>query len=415
MLAGGEADRVSQPAMASGTLRGPEASMSQQLRSSLVVCVLGALVACSGKSEGDSGAGGGGEDTAAAGVDPSAWSVAEKGPYNLGHTSTTVAYTTALGTSREILVHVWYPTEDTTGEDVRYDAVFADPVSLGEATPIAPVHADGYPVLVHSHGYWGVAGGVRFLAERLASHGWVTIAPEHEGNTFSDGFPSFSEVPPTAEMIHRPQDMTAALDAVAAEGLLAGPLNVAAVGLSGHSRGAYTAWASAGGTFDAQAVAAACAGENGAFGTGSCTPEEEAVFLSGDLADPRFKATTLLDGSIRRDLFGDTGHQGAQTPFLSLSRDNEGSAEQFDTVDGLDFTWLAVEGSCHETFNLGVEAATLEACETFDVDRGWELTATYTFAFLRHHLLGDVSAETVGILDGSTEVDPAVVYHHRDP
>ena len=381
-----------------------------------VALVLAALLTggCAGKSSDESGTPST-DDSAAPTLDPSSWSVTERGPFAAGHLSTAVTYTTALGESREILVHVWYPTEDTTGAEVRYDAVFADPESLGGATPAAPVHDGGYPVLVHSHGHWGVAGGVRFLAQHLASHGWVTIAPEHEGNTFQDGFPSYDGDTPTHQFIDRPEDMTAALDAIAGGDLLAGPLQADRAGLSGHSRGAYTAWASAGGTFDADAIAAACAGETDAFSTGSCTPEEEAVFLSGTLADDRFQASILLDGGIRRLLFGDTGHRGATTPFLSLTRDDEGSAQQFDSVDQLDFTWLPVEGACHETFNLGFEASTLAPCETFDVDRGWALTATYSFAFLRHHLLGDDSDEIVDILDGTTVVDAAARYHHKDP
>lgn len=382
-------------------------------RASTALLAWCALSACSGKSASDTSTEGG--DSGSDVVDPLAWSVSGNGPYNTGHLSTTVTYDTLLGEPREILVHVWYPTEAENGEEVRYDALFVDPTSLGGATPAAPVHAGGYPVLVHSHGHWGVAGGVRFLAERLASHGWVTVAPEHAGNTFQEGFPSFEGDSPTSHYIDRPSDMTAALDALATGGWLAGDIQADAVGLSGHSRGAYTAWASSGATFDAESITAGCAGETDAFPTRTCTADEEAVFRSGQLADDRFAASVLLDGSIRRSLFGETGHRGASTPFLAMSQANDGSAEQFETVDQLDFTWLAVDGACHETFNLGIEASTQSPCETFDVDRGWDLTATYTFAFLRHHILGDEGAETVGILDGSTEVDAAVQYHHKDP
>lgn len=374
----------------------------------LLSLLLAGTTACSGKSASETGA-------SLFGTDPAAWSVTEPGPYRTGHRTELVTYTTPLGDSRQVAVNLWYPTEETSGEEVRYDTLFVDPDSLGGAVPIEPIHAGGYPVLVHSHGHWGVAGGVRFLAQRLASHGWVTVAPEHAGNTFSDGFPAFEGDSPTVHYIDRPTDMAAVLDALAASEWLRGPIQADAVGLSGHSRGAYTGWTSAGASFDPDALAAACAGENTAFPTGSCTEEEAAVFLSGDLADDRFAATILLDGTIRRELFGAGGHRTAFTPFLALSQDHEGHAEQFDSIDALDFTWLPVEGACHETFNLGIEAATGAPCDTFDVDRGWDLTATYSFAFLRHHLLADHSPETLGILDGSIEVDPAVAFHHKSP
>ena len=319
-----------------------------------------------------------------------------------------------MGDPRTIPVHVWYPTEDTRGEAVRYESLFAHEAALGGAAPAAPLRDAGYPVMVQSHGHFGVAGAVAYWAERLVSQGWVVVAPDHVGNTFQDGFPDFSEPSPTAHYIERPGDVSAALDHVATANLLAGPLQTDAVALSGHSRGAYTVWTAAGATFDPDVLAAACAGETGAFPTGSCTADEQAAFASGDLADPRFQASLVLDGGIR-DLFGDAGHATARTPFLALRKggsDPDAQAE-FDRMDPLDYTWVSVDGACHETFNLGVEAATLQPCSTFDVQRGWDLTATYAAAFFRHHLLGDDAADTVGVLSGSVEVDAAATLRAR--
>ena len=351
---------------------------------------------------------------AAAAVDPLSWPAAEPGPYRLGYLQTEVTYTTALGESHTAPVHVWYPTDDTSGAEVRYDAIFTHEAALGGAAPAAPVHDGGYPVMVQSHGHFGVAGAVAYWADRLVSQGWVVIAPEHVGNTFHEGFPDFSEPSPSVHYIERPGDVSAALDHVATADLLAGPLQTDAVALSGHSRGAYTVWAAAGASFDPDFVAAACAGENTFFPTGSCTPDEQAAFLSGDLADPRFQASLVLDGGIR-DLFGDAGHATAHTPFMTLRKsasDAEAQVE-YDRMDPLDYTWVSVEGACHETFNLGVEAATLQPCDTFEVERGWHVTATYAAAFFRHHLLGDDAADTVGVLDGSVTVDAAATLRSR--
>jgi predicted dienelactone hydrolase len=347
-------------------------------------------------------------------VDPLSWPAAEPGPYQLGYLLTEATYTTALGEPHTVPVHVWYPTQDTTGAAVRYEALFAHEAALGGAAPAPPVHDGGYPVMVQSHGHFGVAGAVAYWADRLVSQGWVVIAPDHVGNTFQAGFPDFSEPSPTVHYIERPGDVSAALDHVATADLLAGPLQTDAVALSGHSRGAYTVWAAAGARFDPEFLAAACAGENGAFPTGACTADEQAAFASGALADPRFQASLVLDGGIR-DLFGETGHAAAHTPFLTLRKsasDPDAQAE-FDRMDPLDYTWVSVEGACHETFNLGVEASTLQPCDTFEVERGWHLTATYAAAFFRHHLLGDDAAETVGVLDGSIAVDAAATLRSR--
>jgi predicted dienelactone hydrolase len=332
----------------------------------------------------------------------------------VGHLVTEASYTDALGEPRTIRVLVWYPTEATEGGEVRYDSIFIQPSVLGDAAPAAPVHDGGYPTIVHSHGAWGVAGGAGYWGERLVSQGWVLIAPEHAGDTFSDGFPNFSGTTPSNHYIHRPQDMTAALDHVAGAGLLAGDLRTDAVALSGHSRGAYTAWASSGGTFDADIVAAACAGEQDFFPSRSCTPEEQAVFTSGALDEPRVQASLVLDGGIR-SIFGDEGHRSVHAPFFVM-RKVEGSGSdqaEYDRMDGVDYTWVSVEGACHETFNVGVEASTQAPCETFEQQRGWDMTATYAAAFFRRALLGDEGEETVGIVEGTIEVDPAVTLQAR--
>lgn len=383
------------------------------MRPALTVLLLS--TACSGEPDkadtgAGTGAGTGGEPT----VDPRAWSPTEDGPYNLGHLVTEARYTDALGEPRAISVHVWFPTEDTEGDEVRYDALFIQPSALGGATPAAPVHDGGYPTIVHSHGAWGVAGGAGYWGERLVSQGWVLIAPEHRGDTFSDGFPDFSATTPSNHYIHRPQDMTAALDHVAGAGLLAGELQLDAVALSGHSRGAYTAWASSGGTFDAEVLAAACAGDDTFFPSRSCTPDEEAAFLSGVLDEPRIQASLVLDGGIRA-IFGDEGHRSVHAPFFVMRRPDAGGSDQaeFDRMDGIPYTWVSVEGACHETFNVGVEASTRSPCETFEQQRGWDMTATYAAAFFRHTLLGDDGAEVAGIVAGTVEVDPAVTLQAR--
>ena len=354
------------------------------------------------------------DDTAGIPVDPLDWSPTEDGPFRVGHQRTEASYTDALGEPRTIAVHVWYPTHDTDGAEVRYDSLFVQPDVLGDAAPAAPVHAGGYPTIVHSHGAWGVAGGAGYWGARLVSQGWVLIAPEHAGDTFSDGFPGFSGTTPSNHYIHRPQDMTAALDHVAGAELLAGPLQTDAVALSGHSRGAYTAWAAAGGTFDPDIVAAACAGEQDFFPTRSCTTEEQAVFVSGALDEPRFQASLVLDGGIR-SIFGEDGHRSVHAPFLILRKPDSGGSDQaeFDRMEGITYTWVSVEGACHETFNVGVEASTQSPCETFEQQRGWDLTATYATAFFRHHLLDDDGAGTTGIVDGTTNVDPAATMQSR--
>ena len=330
--------------------------------------------------------------------------------------SSKTTYTTALGTPRTIPVHVWYPTEDdlgaSPGDEVRYDGLFAHDSAIANGSLAPAVHANGYPVVVHSHGRWGVAGGVAFWADRLVSQGFVVVAPGHVGNTFSEGFPDFSGDSPTTHYIERPQDASAALDALAAGELLDGNFQLDAVGLSGHSRGAYTAW-SAGWHIWLAAVEPAPV-LPATFPQEPARPLSLRSFSRATLADDRFRAILTLDGGIR-GLFGDAGHTSMHGPVMAMRKPDDGGADQaeFDQLEGLDYTWVSVEGACHESFSLGIEVATLGPCETLDQQRGWDLTATYAFAFFRRHLLADDGAELTAILDGSTGVDPTVATKRR--
>lgn len=343
----------------------------------------------------------------------------EDGPFAQGHQRLSFSYVAPLGDERALEVEVFYPTEATAGDPVRYDSTFVDVATLGNAPPAPPVTPDGYPVVVHSHGHCGIAGGAGFWSQRLVSQGWVVIAPRHIGDTLQEGFPDCDHRSPASHYLERPADLSAAVDFVAGADVLDGPLDLRAMGASGHSRGAYSLWALSGATFDPDAVAAACAGENGAIPAGSCTPAEAEVFLSGVLADDRVVASLALDGDIRRSFFGDTGHQGVSGPFVKLSRadDPDGSRQAiYEGMDGIDFAWGAVEGACHESFNVVLDPGQgLQPCPTLDREAGLGLTAVYAAALFRSAVLGDDSEETLGILDGSIEVDPAVTWQRRLP
>jgi hypothetical protein len=90
--------------------------------------------------------------------------------------------------------------------------------------------------------------------------GWPS-RPDHVGNTLRD-----TPSPLPAAIFHlRARDASAALDALSAAPLrdaLAGPIRTDRALLVGHSAGAHTTWAAAGATYDADAVAARCAGPN---------------------------------------------------------------------------------------------------------------------------------------------------------
>lgn len=338
--------------------------------------------------------------------DPLSFDLHEPGPFRVGYAQIIVDYD-VLGEVRSIPVSVWYPTEATSGAPVRYIDLYVDAVAMGGAPATAPLAAEGYPVLLHSHGYQGFSGTSAFLMHHFASHGWVAIAPEHVDNLLTRSLDPL----PTSHHIHRPLDMRAALSAAAAQAdaLLAGPLDLSRVAMSGHSFGVYTSWATAGGTMDAERIAAACAGD-GTFETNTCTPEEQALLLSPTLAAPEVSASVLLAGGIRRSLFGEAGHRSVGGPMLSLTGSEDGNSgqEQYDSTQGIDLTWVELEGGCHQTFALGT-------CDTLPTEDGYRIVRSWSLAFLRHHLQGDVSDATLALIRGEAPVDPRATTQVRVP
>ncbi len=330
-------------------------------------------------------------DTASTAIDPLSWPVDADGPYHVGFRSWEVTYDSLAGGERTISINAWYPTEDEDGDPAMYLGAFPDAESFDGATLATSVYAGGYPVHVHSHGYQGYGGTSADLMRHHASHGWIAVAPDHINNTLLD----HEDPLLTAHYVHRPEDITAALDALAAEFPEA---NTDAVVMSGHSFGAsYTTWASAGATYDAEALKASCP----KLAEGQCSEAELAAFLSGELDEPRVVAAIPMAGAIRRSFFGDEGHRSVHAPFLIMSGTEDGNsvAESWDSMGGVERTWISLEGGCHQTFALG-------ACETLDVDEGFRIVNAYALAFGRSVLLSDASV--AGILDGSEEVSSAV-------
>ena len=373
------------------------------LHRSLLLLLVALLAGCPPASDDDDSAVGDDDDDD--GVDPLSWPVDALGPYNAGWRAWDITYTPIGGEEdRTIGFNVWYPTEAETGDEVRYMGVFLDEVTLGGAPATPPVHDGSYPVMVYSHGFQGWSGTSADLCRYFASHGWVVVAPDHTGNTFLD----HQDPLVTSHYLDKPQDLSAVLDAL--EGLpatdeLAGLADTSRVVLSGHSFGAYATWALLGATYDPDSIDAACSG-GGGLPTGQCTQAQRDAFLSGQIDDARVVGTIPMAGTIRRSFFGDAGHRTVRGPvlFQSGTNDQVGQQAQWDSMDQVDFTWIEIEGGCHQTFALG-------QCDTLDSEEGFAIVDTYAFAFARSVILSDDSV--AGILDGTTPVSDKVTFQTR--
>ncbi|MFZ5479624.1 MAG: alpha/beta hydrolase family protein [Myxococcota bacterium] len=168
----------------------------------------------------------------------------EVGPYGAG--ADTFTWTDDRG--KEMVAEVWFPTEPGCSPD-EYEEL----PMIGMACRGVDPSGDGWPLVAFSHGYGGIRYQSIFLTEWLATHGFVVVAPDHEHNTLLDLDDAYT----TEVALERPGDVIRAVDqlAVARPGLA----EADRYAMSGHSFGAWTTLAVAGGDADLAYLEAFCA------------------------------------------------------------------------------------------------------------------------------------------------------------
>lgn len=127
-------------------------------------------------------------------------------------------------------IAVWYPTE------AEASTWQAGPYSITAARDAEPA-AGPFPLVVISHGGMGSELGHRDWADYLARRGFVVVAIRHVGDSFDD----FSGRGSDVQLIRRPTQVRAALDAVLADPVLAPAVDPDRIGIAGFSAGGYTA------------------------------------------------------------------------------------------------------------------------------------------------------------------------------
>ncbi len=349
-----------------------------------------------------------GTDEAAGPVRPDlSWPVTEYGPYSAGHRTVEVTYTpTGVSPSepRTLVLHLYYPTEDETGEAPVHLGLFSLEFAFDNASLAPPAVAGQYPLHLFSHGHQGFVGATERNLAFLASHGWVVTGPDHLGNTTTDG-------PDRDNAIYflRGQDISACLDGLAdlpETDPLAGLLDTDNTVLSGHSFGGYTAFTVAGAQWDATKLESDCAA-GGGFGGDPCTDGEAAAFAAG-VHDARVKGIIPMAAGDR-DTFGETGLSAISVPVLMLTGDEDASATPEKSLaywEGLPAgsAWADLAGACHHTFAMG-------GCFNMEDAHGWSIVDAYMLSFSRRHVLGDTSVDDV--LDGTRTIAPEVTFQTK--
>ncbi|MDZ8092867.1 MAG: alpha/beta hydrolase [Nostoc sp. DedQUE05] len=189
------------------------------------------------------------------------------------------------------------------------------------------------PVIVFSHGFASVRTDLRYLAEHLASHGYVVAALEHPGSNAANidlALQGKTRVMKPQEFLNRPQDISFVLDELAklnqtANYPLQGKLATTNAMVVGYSLGGGTALALAGAELQLEHLKQRCKKNLTILSLGEniqCIAQELPE-NSYQLRDPRIKQAIALNPTTSL-IFGETGLTKIQVPTIVLA----GSADK---------------------------------------------------------------------------------------
>ncbi len=316
----------------------------------------------------------------------------------------------AAGNTEEVIAYPYATNPDTT--------MGMEPTVTGMAISDAPynLEAGSYPLVILSHGFSLGRTGYAWLAEHLASHGFVVVAPQHYelvDETISDFWRA---------AITRPQEIVTVLDYVESNEKFAGLVDMERVAVVGHSYGGYTALALAGARIDIEGMEALCesaeqSGDPNAWLCGMVLPyisdmAELAGFdtvpdgLWDSWGDSRVDVIVSMAGDAY--FFNEAGLANISIPVMAIGGTGDtgtpylwGAHPTYEYVSSATKGRVALENAEHMIFG-----ATCEALPWFteigfnaycsdpvwDMDRAHDLVNHFTTAFLLATLKGDVDA-----------------------
>lgn len=151
---------------------------------------------------------------------------------------------------RALTTEVWYPAAEGHESSQGYMFFYRS----GSAARDAAVRPGKHPLIVMSHGSGGTRFDQAWLAEHLASRGFIVAATTHPGNSYASDDPYMS-----LRIWERPQDVRFVLDTLLGDERFAPFINERRIGAVGHSMGGYTVLAVGGARYDVQRARRHCA------------------------------------------------------------------------------------------------------------------------------------------------------------
>jgi predicted dienelactone hydrolase len=269
-----------------------------------------------------------------------------------------------------------------------------------------------HPTIVFSHGYMGLRIQSVYMCEWLASHGFVVAAPDHVGNTFTQGGDTA-----IASARVRPIDVSRTLDGLLERSdgwpdeTLAFAADPERVGVAGHSFGGFTTWRVAGGTIDVSAGEEVCTQNPDELICDGWPPEQE---FPESALDPRFIAALpqAPGGAI---VFQREGLHEIDVPVMIQAGDLDGTTPYeeearapFDELQG-EAHLLTIAGGGHFTFSdmcllvdeLGIMIGAIDdGCgeDNIPYEAAHRIINRYATAFFKVHVAGDESYDYRSVL-----------------
>ncbi len=211
--------------------------------------------------------------------------------------------------NRAVQTFVWYPSEESSK---------VKPLTKGPFAPVlAAVDAAVYkqpkqfPVALLSHGSGGTADKLFWLAEYLVQQGVIVIAVNHAGNMTGD-----NSARGLLAVWLRGQDLSFALNQVAALNEFSGRLDLAKVAAVGHSAGGTTALLLAGARLSKDSFVSPvpnCKGTKDPYFAALCSALEtidiksfEREAVNKDYSDKRVAAAVAYDPGFARSFSNET-------------------------------------------------------------------------------------------------------------
>lgn len=133
---------------------------------------------------------------------------------------------------RPVITEVWYPVDRDvpakapTGFWIRCDEARDAPISKSKSK---------YPLIMLSHGMGGNRFDISWLAEILASNGFIVAAMDHFGNTWNNKIPEFYTRP-----WERPKDISFVIDQLLLNSHFKDKIDENRIGFAGYSLGGTT-------------------------------------------------------------------------------------------------------------------------------------------------------------------------------